>query len=307
MNLRCLKDEPLAKFTTFRIGGNAERLFLPESKEELLEILNGLDLETDNPVIIGAGSNILVSSQGYKGTVIVTTNLDQIYLENEETVIAQAGLKSPLLAKFCQKHNLSGLEFLAGIPGTLGGAVFMNCSANGQCISETLLDAEVINIEEQKTYLYSKEKLGLEYRKSLINPSKEIIVSARFRLKKADPLEISQKIEYNLNFRKNKHPKGLNAGSMFKNPGSDMYTSAGYLLDKVGAKSWHEGGAEVSTVHANFINNINDATSLDVSRLLLRMYNEVQEKFNYKLYPEVKYIGEPTEEEEKIWKILTAK
>lgn len=305
MNIKYLENESLSKFCTFGIGGKADKIFLPNSKEELFEIYNNLDPEKDKPIIIGGGSNILFSSQGYRGTIIITTNLKNVYLEDNETIVAESGLRSPALATFCLNNDLSGLEFLAGIPGTAGGAVFMNCSANGQSISQALLDAEVFNTQTKKINYLTSQELGLEYRKSRIDPRNQIVLSARFKLKKAEQFIIKEKMDFNLNFRKSKQPRGKNAGSIFKNPGNKSATSAGYLLDTAGAKGWCEGRAEVSIQHANFINNIDNATSLDVSRLMLRMHNEVKEKFNYNLYPEIKYIGEPTEEEVRIWKILT--
>lgn len=306
MSLNFLKNEPLSAYTTFRIGGKARKLFIPETKEELAEIINSIDIDTDKPIILGWGSNVLVSSEGYEGVVIVTKNLNRLSLESDNIIVSESGVPSPKLSKFCLENSLTGLEFLIGIPGTVGGAIYMNSSAHNQSISDTLIDVEIFNLNTKRFKTYTKEEIGLHYRRSTINQEIEYIISAKFKLDKEDPEKIKARMGVNLEFRKNKQPGGFNAGSAFKNPKDDKGLASGYLLDQSGVKGWKEGGAEVSTVHANFINNVNNATSLDVSRLLLRMHNAVKEKTGYIIRPEIKFIGKATEEEEKIWKILQA-
>ncbi|MEW5821530.1 MAG: UDP-N-acetylmuramate dehydrogenase [Cyanobacteriota bacterium] len=306
MTAKYYDNEIIDKYTTFRIGGKAKRLYIPYSKNDLLEIVRSLNYQEDNPIILGWGSNVLVSSKGYEGTVIVTKNLNKVEHIEKNVVYADAGITSPKLSKFCLEKCLSGLEFLIGIPGTLGGAIYMNSSANGQCIKDAIVEAEILDVNLKVIKVFNKDELGLSYRKSGINPKKQYIVSAKFALTELDSITIKEKMDNNLNFRKLKQPRGLNAGSIFKNPEDNSGVAAGYLLDKVGAKGMKEGGAIVSEIHANFIENFNNATSLDVSRLMLRMHKEVFEKTGYKLYPEIEFIGEQTEEEEKIWKILKA-
>lgn len=302
MSFRYIENLDLSSYTTFKIGGRADKAYLPKSRDDLFKIIESIDFEKERPIILGAGSNLLVSSNGYRGTVIITKDMNNLSLINPITIEAESGVCSPFLAKFCLKNNLTGLEFLIGIPGTLGGALFMNSSANNQCVSDTLESLEVINIDTKELKSYKKDNLGFSYRKSLIDNKKELIISAIFSLKKANTELVQNKMNEVINFRKTKQPKGFNAGSIFKNPSKD--TSAGYLLDKSCTKGWNEGDAQVTQLHANFINNLGNATSLDVSRLMLRMKDAVKDKTGYVIYPEIKYVGEPTKEEEIIWKNL---
>ena len=306
MTSKYLTDEPLAKYTTYKIGGKADKFFMPETKEDLLDIINSLDLKYDKPLILGWGSNVLVSSLGYRGSVISTRKLNSITIKNNNILITESGTTTPKLAQFCLNNQLSGLEFLCGIPGTAGGAIYMNSSANGQCISDTIIEVELLDLDSKSFKTVNSDKLELEYRKSNINTLKEFIVSAKFKLHKDNADSIRDKMNYIKDFRKNKQPKGNNAGSVFKNPDNTKGISAGLLIDQAGLKGYKIGGAEVSMLHANFINNVDDATSLDVSRLMLFIQQKVKELSGYSLLPEIKYIGQPTEEEENIWKILQA-
>lgn len=300
-----LKGVDLAKYTTFRIGGPADVLYTPKSKGEAFEVVKNLDLSRDNPIIIGNGSNLLISSQGHRGAVILTSGMNKMQLLDDDTLLVESGVKGPVLSRFCAEHSLTGMEFLIGIPGTVGGFVCMNASANGQAIADTIVEVEVIDLQEKQVKRYSKDDLMLGYRTSKLNPQKELVTSAKFKLCKANKALVEAKMADIVNFRKSRQPKGFNVGSMFKNPRTPESVSSGFLLDQVGAKSWQEGGAQVTPLHANFINNICNATSLDVCRLLLKMHATVKLKTGYSLTPEVIYVGEPTEEEEKIWKILT--
>lgn len=301
MAVKYLDNEPLQKYTTFKVGGLADRVFLPGSKADIKEIIDNINDRLSKTTVIGGGSNVLISSKGIRGNVILTKHLNMLTLEDNETILAGAGTKLPELAQFCLNNSLTGLEFMAGIPGTVGGAVKMNCSANGQVVSDTLIDIEVLDIADGTFKTINSTDLNLGYRQSSINPKEQIIISARFKLKNTDKESIKALMEKNLNFRKSKQPKGFNSGSAFKNPNN---VSSGQLLDQSGAKALQEGDAVVSQLHANFITNINSATSIDISRLMLRMRNAVLDKTGYKIYPEIQYIGEPTKEEEKIWKIL---
>jgi UDP-N-acetylmuramate dehydrogenase len=302
MAIKCLKNESLAKYTTFKIGGTAKEVYLPESLYELIDLLKSIDFTNTRPLLLGGGSNVLVSSEGYDGPVIITKNLNKLSLI-KNTLNCECGARLPKLALFCSENNLSGFEFLIGIPGSLGGAVFMNCSAHGQSISEKLIEVEVFDIALGQCLILKKEDITFHYRKSTIDPEKQIVLSAKFALEPDSRENIQQRISEFQIFRNTRQPKGFNAGSMFKNP-EEPNISSGYLLDKIGAKGWKIGGAEVSKLHANFVNNIQNATSVDVSKLLLRMKQEVYARTGYILHPEIIYVGKPTKEEESIWKIL---
>ncbi|MGD9580852.1 MAG: UDP-N-acetylmuramate dehydrogenase [Vampirovibrionia bacterium] len=299
----CLTNKSLSDFTTYKIGGKADKVFLPETKAELIDIIQQ---EKDNLLILGYGSNILVSSQGYAGCIILTRDLNKISMIDDNTIYAEAGAFSPKFAKFCLDNNLTGGEFLAGIPGSIGGAVCMNSSANSQKIEDIIISAEVYNINTNEIEIWQKEKFNFKYRESSINSEENFIISAKFKLNPANKETILSRMNENLMFRKNKQPSGNNAGSVFKNPENTENLSAGYLLDQASVKGWNENDACVSSLHANFIINNNNASSLDISRLINRMQKAVKDQSGYTLNPEIKFIGIKTEEEELIWKNLQA-
>lgn len=203
------------------------------------------------------------------------------------------------------EKSLSGFEFMIGFPGSIGGEVFMNASAQGQAISDYLVSALVFDLETMTTKELSKKDLCFDYRHSICQDKKYTVLSANFDLKQDLKENIDEKMQYNLDFRKNHQPSLAlpNCGSVFKNPENN---SAGRLLDSIGAKEMSFGNAKVWENHANFIINCG-ATSLDILNLMLLMYNKVIEKYDIKLNPEVIYIGNNSKKEEEIWKILKQK
>mgnify|MGYP004523518277 FL=1 len=210
-----------------------------------------------------------------------------------------------MASKVAKDSGLSGFEFMIGFPGSIGGEIYMNASAQGQAISDFLISATVFDMNIKKEIKLFKEDLKFEYRHSICQDKKYVIVSAEFELQKDLQEKINEKMQYNLNFRRNHQPSLAlpNCGSVFKNPENN---SAGRLLDSVGAKNFSVGNAKVWKNHANFIIN-NGATSLDILNLMLLMYNKVEETHNIKLKPEVIYIGNNSEKEAKIWKTLKQK
>lgn len=283
-------DFEISKLTTFKVGGKIKKLYLPASIEEFVEILKS----EPNAKVLGNLSNVLISSNGYSGTVILTTKLDKVSV-NGNQIEVMCGIKNPKLAQFTAEKGLSGFEFMIGFPGTIGGNICMNASAHGQCISDNLISAKCFYNGEIKEL--SKDDFKFSYRNSICQSEKIIVLSAKFELKNADKDLILQKMEENLNFRKTHQPSLSlpNCGSVFKNPQND---SAGRLLDLVGAKQMTFGGAKVWENHANFIINHNNATSLDILKLMEKMSKEVENKFGIKLIPEVKFLGSNKEEEE---------
>ena len=283
------------KYTTFKIGGDAEALHFPKTVEEFVDLLKA----AKNPLVLGNGSNVLVSSEGISGDVIFTTELCKIEI-NDGKIFAECGVKGQSLAKEAQVKSLSGFEFMIGIPGTIGGMVYMNAGAHNQQISDEFVSCCVYDVKAKKVITFKKDEMKFGYRNSVLRSGNYILLNAEFELKEDDQAKIDNIIERNIEFRK-KHQPSLsmpNAGSVFKNPIGD---SAGRLLDQAGVKSLSVGGAKVYEGHANFIINSADATSLDVSRLMLNMQNMVKNRYNIKLEPEVKYIGKKTKEEEQIW------
>ncbi len=300
MNIEVIENFNAKNLTSFKVSGQISKAYFPKSAEELIFLLSTLK----NPLVLGNCSNILISSDGYNGEVIFTTKCNSIKVENTK-IYAECGVKGPMASKVAKDSGLSGFEFMIGFPGSIGGEIYMNASAQGQAISDFLISATVFDMDIKKKIKLSKEDLKFEYRHSICQDKKYVIVSAEFELQKDLQEKIDEKMQYNLNFRRNHQPSLAlpNCGSVFKNPENN---SAGRLLDSVGAKNFSVGNAKVWENHANFIIN-NGATSLDILNLMLLMYNKVEETHNIKLKPEVIYIGNNSEKEAKIWKTLKQK
>lgn len=278
----------IKNLTTFKIGGLIKRVFLPDSVEEFVENLKFC------PKVLGNMSNVLISSFGYDGDVVLTKHLSDVKIM-DNLVEAQAGILGIKLAQEVMQKGLSGLEFMIGFPGTLGGNVSMNASANGQCVSDKLKNVKCFDGE--KILTLSKEEMKFSYRHSICEDNKNLVVlSAEFELDRKNPDLIKQTMDECLQFRRTHQPSLAlaNCGSVFKNP---INNSAGKLLDEVGAKEMKVGGAKVWDNHANFIINTGSATSTDVLELMLMMSSAVENKFGIKLIPEVRYLGSNQYEE----------
>lgn len=296
-----IENYELKNHTTFKIGGLAQRAFFPTTVEELCELLETLK----NPIVLGCCSNVLISSKGVEQDVILTSKLNNFEFENN-IVTAQCGVKVPMLAKAAEEKGLSGFEFMIGFPGSVGGAVYMNASAHSQALSDTFKTCRVFDMDSKKVLELNKDELKFGYRSSVLQEKNYIVLDAKFELRPLPKEEITAVMQRNLEFRKDKQPSLVmpNVGSIFRNPPND---SAGRLLEKAGVKGLKEGGAQVWLGHANFIVNVENATSKDVSLLINKMYNMVKEKYTIELVPEVKYIGLKSEEEEKLWDTMLNK
>lgn len=301
MTCEPIENYELKKHTSFKIGGCAKRAFFPQSVEEFVQLLDTLK----NPIVLGSCSNVLISSQGINEDVIITSKMNVFEVVNN-TITAQCGVKVPMLAREAEQNNLSGFEFMIGFPGSVGGAVYMNASAHSQAISDTFKVGHVFDTESKKVVELNKDEMKFGYRSSILQEGRYILLDAKFELLPVNKEEISSIMNRNLEFRKGKQPSLAmpNAGSIFRNPPND---SAGRLLEKAGVKGLKEGGAQVWLGHANFIVNIENATSKDVSKLMNKMYNEVKDKYTIKLVPEVKYIGIKSKEEEELWDTMLNK
>ena len=295
MTCNYIENYELKNHTTFKIGGLAQRVFFPESLEQLCELLQTLH----NPLILGNCSNVLVSSKGIEQDVILTSKLNKFEVSNN-IITAQCGVKVPMLSKEAESLALSGLEFMIGFPGSVGGAVVMNASAHSQAVSDTFKTCRVFDIDAKKILELNKDEMKFGYRHSVLQEKNYILLDVKFELRPLAKEEITAVMQRNLDFRKDRQPSLVlpNAGSIFKNPPND---SAGRLLEKAGVKGLREGGAQVWLGHANFIVNVENATSKDVSLLMNKMYNMVKDKYTIKLVPEVKFIGIKSKEEEDLW------
>jgi UDP-N-acetylmuramate dehydrogenase len=290
----------LNRFTTLKIGGEARHFYQPSTVDQLVEVVGQLKSKDEPFFILGGGSNLLVSSEGVNGSVIRTTQLINISSPEPDLLEADAGVRLPHVAKYAASIGLSGMEFLVGVPGTVGGAVIMNAGAHGSCVQNIFESCRVYDAEQNKIVTMTGEELGFVYRNCKLNPLKQVVLSARFRLKPDVREVIEKNTKANEDYRWKTQPLGWpNAGSTFKNP--EPTRSAGMLLDQSGAKQLVEGGAAVSAIHANFVINTGGATSHQVTTLLRRMKESVMTKFNVDLHPEWKTLGDFSDAEREPW------
>ena len=300
MEIEVRHDLELKEVSYFKIGGKVKNLYYPKSVNEFLYLLKKLN----KPLIFGGFSNVLFSSTEVEQDIICTQKMNSFTINNC-TVTSLAGVRGAVLSRACIEQSLTGFEFMSGFPGSIGGNIYMNASAHKQCISDNLIKVKVFDTEKKEVIELPKKELGFSYRTSILQSKPYILLDTEFELKKGNKEEIKQTILNNREFRKAHQPQALpNVGSIFRNPDGD---SAGRMLDEIGAKSFKIGGAKVFENHANFIINDNNATSTDVLELMLMMYNNVKEKYNVKLKPEVKYFGKQTDREKEICTILFQK
>ena len=301
MQIECKENFDIKMYTTFKIGGKVSRIYFPKTSEELIFLLKN----SDDYVLLGNCSNVIVSSNGYEGDVILTTRLKDYEIKGT-SVTASCGVQGAFLSQKACEAGLSGFEFMIGFPGTVGGEVYMNASAHNQSISDKLIQCCVFDKENKEIKYLTRDELNFSYRSSLLQDKRYVLISAEFNLEKQPQEKIQELMTRNLSFRKEYQPtlKHPNVGSVFKNPEND---SAGRLLDNAGMKGMDELNVAVWSKHANFIVNKGSATSIDVLKLMLRMQQAVENQFTIKLIPEPEFIGNKTQEEEELCQILYQK
>lgn len=284
-----LTDEPMKQHTTFKIGGPADYFLVPETGEEVGEIIK-ICRKTDTPYfILGNGSNLLVGDGGYRGAVIqVYRNMSTVTVEGT-TITAQAGALLSAVAAAAKNASLTGFEFAGGIPGTVGGAAVMNAGAYGGEMKDVLVEVTVMDAEG-KIFAISAEKLELGYRTSVIKKAGYIVLEAKIRLKEGDQEAIRERMKELTIQRTTKQPLEYpSAGSTFKRPEGYF---AGKLVMDSGLRGYQVGGARVSEKHCGFVINAGDATAKDVRTLMDNVRDIVYEKYGVTLEPEVKFLGE---------------
>lgn len=285
-NCNLFLNEPMSSHTSFKIGGCAKLFVEVNDLLALKTIINELRKENIKFKIIGNGSNILVSDKGLDFVVIkLSGKFNDIKIKNSTEIIAGSAVKLSSLCKFAMENSLSGLEFAYGIPGSVGGAVFMNAGAYGGEIKDVLTSCNFID-ENLNECILNNNKLKFGYRKSVFSKNNGIITTACFKLKMDKKENINKKMQEILQRRKDKQPLEFpSAGSVFKRPVGNF---AGTLIEKSGLKGKTIGGAQVSSKHAGFIINKNSATCSDVLNLIDYIQKIVFEKHNIKLEPEIK-------------------
>lgn len=283
LNLDLKFNEPLKNYTTFGIGGNARLLAKPKNTSELKELIK-ISLEKEEKIfILGCGSNMLVRDEGFDGTVINLSQGEFLRLEKMNNIVeAGAGVKIASLLGWCRKHGFGGLEFMAGIPASVGGAVKQNAGSSDRTIARPLAGITYLD-RNAKLKKIPVEKLKFSYRRLELDLT--VIVSAAFKFNKSTPLEVGKKIHSFFSLKNQKQPlREKSAGCVFKNPGA---LSAGVLIEEAGFKGIRLGGAKVSEKHANFIVNEDNASCRDVLNLIGLIKKEVKSRKNILLEEEI--------------------
>ncbi len=281
-------DEPMSRHTSWRLGGPADRYYVPRDLEDLQDFLAGLEEHIDL-LWVGLGSNLLVRDGGFRGQVIAPLNaLNRIRLEADGSLYCECGVSCAKLARFCQKHGLGGADFFAGIPGTVGGALAMNAGAFG---GETWAGVEHVVMIDRHGVLHQREPNEFEvgYRRVAL-PQQEWFAAAVFRFEARAPGEQSN-IRELLQRRNATQPVGQpSCGSVFKNPPGQH---AARLIEEAGLKGYRLGTARVSDKHANFIISSSETSASDVEALIEHVRAVVSERFGIELETEVRIVGEP--------------
>lgn len=286
------KHEPMKKHTSFRVGGPADWFVMPENAEELKDILSECREKGADWYVIGNGSNLLVSDEGFRGVIISTEAFGGIQITGT-TMKAGAGVLLSKLASTACREGLAGLEFASGIPGSVGGAVIMNAGAYGSEIRDILISATVLDANGT-IHRMKRDELELGYRTSAVARDGLVVLEAEFSLERGEISEIRGKMDELAMRRKVKQPlKYPSAGSTFKRPAGYF---AGKLIEDAGLKGFSVGGAEVSDKHAGFVINKGNASAADIYRLCCEVQKRVLEHTGIKLELEVKLLGDFTDD-----------
>ena len=290
------RNEPLSRHTSFAIGGPADIAAYPADRDDLIVLLMEIKAQRTPFFILGGGTNLLVRDGGFRGVVVSLKNLRAIAVEREyrsiggsfAVVLAEAGTPLPKLLVFTAEEGLTGFEFAAGIPGTVGGAVCMNAGTAAGEIGD-IIDTVTLISPDGQLLRKGREEMGFGYRSSSI-PEGHIVVDMRVALRRGEKQKIQARIHELMEARKGNQPLGLpNAGSMFKNPQEE---SAGKLIEAAKLKGRRVGDAQVSDKHANFIVNLGKATASDVLSLMEIVKQTVLDVHGVRLEPEIKIVGE---------------
>lgn len=286
--LEILREEPMDRHTTFKVGGPARRMARPSSVEEMAALLTLAEKEQWPVLLLGNGSNLLVSDRGVDALVIHTGGMDAVTLLEHGRIRAEAGLSLNKLAVFAQKNGLAGLEFAHGIPGSLGGGIRMNAGAYGGEMCQ-VVEAVTAWIPDVGVVEIPLEKMDFSYRHSRFTHERGVVLAATFRLSTDAPEAIRARMDDLIGRRREKQPLEYpSAGSTFKRPAGHF---AGALIEQCGLKGCTVGGAQVSEKHAGFVINIGGATAADIQALMDHVRATVLERTGVELEPEVEIVS----------------
>ncbi len=290
-NKRIKNNINLLNYTTIKVGGSTEFFAEPNSISELIEHLKWVKLNNLKYRIIGAGSNLLIKNTFHKGLTICTRKLKKIKINKLSGYVeTECGVMLPVMANLLAQNGCEGGEWLIGIPGTIGGAVFMNAGSGNLWTSKYLLSVQVLDTKNLSIYKLNMENLIFKYRFSSFQTNELVILKANFMFRPNKNIkEITEKTKQNLKNKTNMQPYHLPSfGSVFKNP-TDNY--AGKLIEDLGLKGFSIGGAQISNMHSNFIVNNGNATSEEIYQLITVIQQKVLQKKGIFLHPEVRMIG----------------
>lgn len=289
---RVLADEPMSRHTSFKIGGPAKALVIVNNEEELASVLKLMNEEQAEHILVGNGSNFLVSDEGYPGIVIkLGGDFESVTRDEEDPLLVTAGGAKLLSAvsSFLIEQGLAGFEFASGIPGSIGGAMFMNAGAYGGEMKDIVEKVRLMTPDGSEIFERSNEEMGFGYRNSAIQEDGSIVLSASFRLSEDDPAEITARVLELQQKRNSKQPVNYpSAGSTFKRPVGG-YAAA--LIDEAGLRGYRVGDAMVSDKHTGFVVNVGNASCEDVLSVMRHVREVVKEKSGIELEPEVRLIN----------------
>jgi UDP-N-acetylmuramate dehydrogenase len=311
---RLLLNAPLSRFTSAQVGGVADAVLVVNSVEELVEAVSYL-WDNEHPfMVLGGGSNILVSDRGYRGVVVHNRARDIFFIDEaqQSSVWAESGANFGLVARQAAARGLAGLEWAAGIPGTVGGAVVGNAGAHGSCLADRLVVADILHHQKEnnsgnglnggryRREEWSAEQFRYTYRSSLLKDEKtagrveagqpnQVVLAATLHLERSSLEAVRGKMVEYVTYRRRTQPPGASMGSMFKNPPGDI---AGRLIEAAGLKGKRIGQAEISRMHANFFVNHGGATAQEIWELIRSAQQAVAEKFGISLELEIELVGE---------------
>ena len=287
-----MKNEPLSKHTYYRIGGPADQLEIPTSIQDLKSIAEEIQKTKSPFFILGLGSNILASDVGFRGTIIKSTRIDLgIELINPQHIRVGASVANSTLLRKAAQEGWAGLEFLTGIPGSIGGAVAMNAGTHLGEVKDRIVQVDYFSLSQGKVISTAGNDLKFEYRKNLFLPSDAIVTSTLWRITPDNPADVKARIDELLQRRKQTQPIDYpSCGSVFKNPKAHGM-HAWQVIDKLGLRGHQIGKAQFSEKHPNFIINLGEAKAADVYGLMQLAKQRAQQELNVPLEEEVKYLG----------------
>lgn len=285
-----VENASMADYSSFRAGGKASFLVMPESESRFADTLNLLSSEDVEYFVLGNGSNILISDKGYDGVIVKTSKAFSDIKVDGEYICAGAGALLSAVSKKALENSLTGMEFASGIPGSVGGGAFMNAGAYGMEMKDIVTEVKLLSRDGKQIFFKDVSEMDYGYRHSALYDTGDVVLGVKLKLEKGDSLKIKLLMDELMNRRNSKQPVNYySAGSFFKRPKGHF---AGKLIQDAGLKGTRVGDAEVSMLHGGFIINKGNATATDIIRLMHIVQAKVMDEFGIMLEPEVRIIGE---------------